>query len=213
MSDAPIMSEGLTLAPESLARALDRLEREDALALDLLDEELRRSLLRAAGELAYREARPIVGEGERAVGQDFEICMTFPARSVFRDFARVLEVLTNQALDLMPAPPFEPIHYNDLAVQRYRPGSRGITPHRDHIRYQGLVALVILAGEARFFVCPDRSGAGAREIPSPPGSLLLMRAPGYAGAKIRPFHMLKDVASHRVSLGLRYDTRADQAIA
>ena len=155
----------------------------------------------------------IVGEGERSVWQDFEICMTFPERSIFRDFARVLEVMTNQALALMPEPPLAQVRYNDLAVQRYRPGSRGITPHRDHIRYQGLVALVILTGEARFYTCADRSGADAREIPSPPGCLLLMRAPGYAGAKTRPFHMLKDVASYRVSLGLRFDTRADQAAA
>lgn len=213
MYDAATIAGKVLATPAALALALARLELEDSLALDLLDEDLRLSLLRAADALPYREARPIVGEGDRAVHQDFEICMTFPEPSIFGDFARALESLTNQALALMPRPPLAQVRYNDLAIQRYQPGSQGITPHRDHIRYQGLVALVILAGEARFFVCADRGGAGAREIPSPPGGLVLMRAPGYAGAKTRPFHMLKDVTSYRVSLGLRYDTRADQAAA
>jgi alkylated DNA repair dioxygenase AlkB len=98
---------------------------------------------------------------------------------------------------------------NDLVVQRYAAGSRGITPHRDHVRYRNLVAIVTLAGQARFFVCRERSGTDAREVAIPPGSLLLMRAPGFAGRSDRPFHFLSDVTSTRVCVGIRHDVQAD----
>ena len=75
---------------------------------------------------------------------------------------------------------------------------------------KGLVSLVILAGDGRFMVCEDRSGANAREIPSPPGCLLLMRAPGLHGRRDRPFHFLTDVTTARMSFGLRYDVRAGE---
>ena len=97
--------------------------------------------------------------------------------------------------------------YNDLIVQRYEPGCVGITPHRDHIAYEGLVSLVILSGEAEFGICADRAGHGGREIASPEGCLLLMRGAGFAGLKTRPFHLLRNVRTRRVSFGLRYDRR------
>jgi hypothetical protein len=35
---------------------------------------------------------------------------------------------------------------NDYIVQRYPAGCAGMSPHRDHIRYTGLVAIVMLGG-------------------------------------------------------------------
>ena len=56
---------------------------------------------------------------------------------------------------------------------------------------------------------PERSGRGAREVPCPPGDLLLMRAPGFAGRRDRPFHYLSDVTQARLTLGLRHDLRTE----
>ena len=79
--------------------------------------------------------------------------------------------------------------------------------------YAGLVAIVTLAGEARFFVCDDRAGAGAREVPIPPGGLCLMRAPGFAGLTDRPFHYLSEVGdAGRISRGIRHDTRPGEPL-
>ena len=75
------------------------------------------------------------------------------------------------------------------------------------MRYTGLVALIQLSGNGRFFVSDTRSGSGAREVAWRPGDLLLMRAPGFAGRKDRPFHYLSDIASERYSIGLRHDTQ------
>ena len=71
------------------------------------------------------------------------------------------------------------------------------------------MAIVNLAGRARFFLCADRGGQDARELPIPPGSLLLMRAPGYDRRGDRPFHMLSEVTETRIALGLRHDVEAE----
>ena len=159
--------------------------------------------------LAYRSATPVVGDGERAVRQRFELCMDIPDHHPVRALAAALDELLDKALCSNPALwDGPPLHFNDLIVQRYEPGKTGITPHRDHIRYAGLVAVVVLSGTGRFCICSDRSGAHAREIPCPPGGVILMRAPGLAGTTGRPFHFVQDISRRRYTIGLRHDTRA-----
>lgn len=197
------------LTPAGLARALDRLNEEPALSVPGLHAEAVRELVEASGTLAYRQARPIIGEGEAAVYQDFDLCMDLPRQGPFRAAAAELEGLLADALALMSPPPLpRPPRLNDLIVQRYEAGSRGITPHRDHIRYEDLVIIIPLSGVARFFVCADRAARAAREVPAPVGHLLLMRAPGFAGTRDRPFHFVTDVTARRITFGLRHDVRA-----
>jgi hypothetical protein len=196
--------------PQTLAAALAKLEAEDAVALPLLSPQGCRALLAASESLTYRQAKPVIGEGERAVHQDFEICMPVPQGSLIHACAAAVEQLLPPALAELREPPLAAAPpLNDLVVQRYATGSRGISAHRDHVRYRDLVAIVTLAGQARFFVCRERSGIDAREVPIPPGSLLLMRAPGFAGRSDRPFHFLSDVTSTRVCVGIRHDVEAD----
>ncbi len=195
--------------PEDLAEALRRLPNEDALSLPLLDEDACLRLAAAAEVLPFRTARPVIGEGERAVLQDFELCEKIPAGSPFHALAATLERLLAAALARLAEPPLAELPpLNDLILQRYPAGSAGITPHRDHIRYRALVAIVTLAGRDPLFVCADRSGRDAREVPMPAGSLLLMRAPPFAGRSDRPFHFLKRVTEDRLSLGIRHDAQA-----
>ena len=210
MRDPALLDEPFLTSVQDLAAAIARLPGEDAVALPLLGDEARLPLLETARQLPYRPARPLVGEGARLVRQDFELSVTFPDDSPFPRFAAALERLLRRALGRLSPSPLTEIELNDLIVQRYQPGSAGITPHRDHVRYEGLVALVNLAGRARFCVCSDRSGSGARELEDAPGALLLMRAPGFAGRRDRPFHFLKDVSEERYSLGLRHDVRAGE---
>jgi alkylated DNA repair dioxygenase AlkB len=202
-------SAWFSATPEELARAIVRLAQEDALSVPLLDGAARRRLTAATAHLSFRPARPVVGEGATAVYQEFEICMPIPTGSLFHDVAAALEALVNQALACLPAPPItSPFRFNDAVVQRYERGALGITAHRDHRRYRGLIVVIPLSGAARFFVSADRAGQAAREIPAPPGSIVLMRGPGYAGRTDRPFHFVRDVGRRRLSLGLRYDADA-----
>ena len=198
------------LTPADLAEALARLDSEEGVSLPFLCPTEGERLAAAGEDLPYRLARPILGTPGKEVCQDFELTVAIPENSVFHDLASALETELDAAMALLPNPPLASLPpLNDLILQRYETTSKGITPHRDHIRYRGLVALVTLVGEARFFVCEDRSGAGAREVPMGPGSLVLLRAPGFAGREGRPFHYLDRVKKRRVSLGLRHDTRPD----
>lgn len=197
--------------PCLLAAALSALSSPDrgAVSLPWLDGARLAGLRRSAARLAYRQARPQVGEAERAVFQDFEISSAVPPRGQLARLAAELEQDLAAALDVMIDPPIAPPRLNDVVVQRYSTGSSGISPHRDHLRYRDLVVLLSLSGRARLFLCEDRSGTGAEEVSIAPGRLLLMRAPGFAGSDIRPFHYLRGVSARRYGLGLRHDrTRA-----
>ena len=199
---------GFLSGPEDMATALLRMAREDAVSLPLLGAPECAALVAAAGRLTYRRARPMIGEGAQAVHQDFDLCYSLQAGSLFHGVAARLERLLARALALTDPPVFAaPPPLNDLIVQRYAAGSRGITPHRDHLRYEDVVVIVPLSGSARFFLCAARDGRTPREIPAPVGAAVLMRAPGFAGSRARPFHYVTDITAERLSFGLRHDVR------
>ncbi len=205
MSDTEI---GFLCDAAGLAVAVRRLAEEDAVGVALLRRADRLAMLEEARALHYRPARPVVGEGENAVSQDFELTVDLPPGGRLLAATRALDRLVGQALArIRPDPLPGGFHINDHIVQRYAAGCAGMSPHRDHLRYVGLVLIVALAGQGRFLVCDDRSGRNAREIPARPGDLLLMRAPGLFGRGDRPFHFVRDIRRDRYILGLRHDSR------
>lgn len=95
----------------------------------------------------------------------------------------------------------------EVAVQRYQPGSIGITPHRDQSRYAQLVAVITVAGSAPFTLCRNRAGDPIRTWQADPGSLVLLRGPGLAGEDGRPMHLVGGpTGAPRTSIGIRMDT-------
>lgn len=98
---------------------------------------------------------------------------------------------------------------NEVYVQRYRVGDLGITPHRDWKRYQYLVAIVTAAGEAEFVLCKNRAGDVLRSWTTGPGSLILLRAPGFAGVNDdRVLHAVRGpLTGERISVTYRMDGR------
>ena len=195
---------------DSLAAAIRRLAEEDAVSLPLVSTATREAMLNQAQVLDYRPAKSVIGEGDRRVWQDCEVSCAVPWQGPIADCARQLDQALTAALARVDPPALtEAFSINDLMLQRYRAGSAGITPHRDHIDYRGLISVITLSGDCRFAVCPDRSGTAARSVPAPPGWLLLMRGPGLFGRKDRPFHFVDGFAQARVSLGLRHDRRLE----
>lgn len=97
---------------------------------------------------------------------------------------------------------------NEVAVQRYQPGSVGITPHRDQRRYAQLVVVITVAGSASFTLCHNRDGDPIRTWQAEPGSLVLLRGPGLAGDPDgRPMHSVGGpTGTPRTSIGIRMDT-------
>lgn len=192
-----------------MSDALVSLVAEDAISLPLLASAALPPLLAAAETLSYCAGRRVIGSGAQAVHQDFDICLTPPKANPLWNLAAELEEHLTRALEgLRPTLIAGRLALNDMVVQRYHSGSFGITAHRDHARYINLVALIQLSGDGRFYTSDTRSGFGAREVYCQPGYLLLMRAPGFAGRKYRPFHNLSDVKTERYSVGLRHDTKA-----
>ncbi|HEX2175642.1 MAG TPA: hypothetical protein VHG70_07005 [Nocardioidaceae bacterium] len=104
---------------------------------------------------------------------------------------------------------------NNAAVQRYAPGSLGVTPHLDGRRFRYLVAVFTLGGVAPFALCSDRSGTVLRQWVTRPGSLVLMRAPGLAGlVDGRPLHTVRGPRNGpRTSFTFRMDSRASRCSA
>lgn len=203
---APLLSD-----PQQLAGAIERLPQEDAVTLPLLAEASVQALLRETESLPYRPAKPVIGAGEKRVWQDCAVSCCVPWTGALAACARRLQETLDAALSLCaPNPLAERFSINDLIVQRYPEGSGGITPHRDHIAYRGLISVITLSGSCRFAVCRDRRGAGARAVPAPVGWLVLMRGPGLYGLQDRPFHFVDRFTEPRVSLGLRYDRRAPE---
>lgn len=194
----------------AMADALRRVGDEEASSLALLPADALGPLLEEARGLRYRPAKPVVGQGDAAVHQDFDLTMEIPPDGALVALARALGRLIGAALATMRAPPLDAFEINDYIVQRYPVGCAGMSPHRDHIRYTGLVAIVMLGGAGRFLVCDDRAGANEREIPMKPGDLLLMRAPGFQGRGDRPFHAVRDITEDRYIFGLRHDARPER---
>ena len=199
----------LRAASDAMAAALDCVTREDAAVLPLLAPADCHPFIESGADLSFRSARPVIGEGERAVYQDFDICLSIPEPHPLWRLTQAVERLVADALAAMDAPPLEVLPLNDLVLQRYPPGARGITPHRDHVRYVGLVAIVQLSGDGRFGLCADRGGADSRVLEAGPGDGILMRAPGFGSVKHRPFHFLDGITVERYSLGMRCDRTKD----
>ena len=208
LSRCPSAEPVLCPARLDLANIVEALSDTGALAVPVLSEDTRLSLLEAARASRYRPARAWVGKGERLVRQRMEVCEHFPAESIFHAFTEGFQKLWDGLLvDATPNPFEGRLAFNDLMLQRYSVGEVGITPHRDRADYRNLVCLFILEGKGRFYVCDDRAGSGAQEIPHVAGDVLLMRAPGFQGSAVRPFHFVRDIESPRYIFGLRQACR------
>jgi hypothetical protein len=190
-----------------IAAVLPIVEAEGAAAIPWLDERAINVLESEAEALSFRVARPVIGEGENEVRQEFEVCRDLPDDGAFQALTSAIEGRLNEALAKRRRHRTgTPLRLNDIILQRYPPGCLGITPHRDHIKYTDLVVIVVVAGDGRFCVCTDRQGRDTIEIPAPAGHLILMRAPGFDDRHRRPFHFLDQVTERRYSFGMRQDS-------
>lgn len=190
-------------------RLLERLAREDAIALPLIPEAARARLLAEQAGYAYLPSREVVGSGPTLVRQQLDWFADFPEGSAFTAFTTAFQALWDAAMAPLNGGGFAtPLNLNEMMLNRYEVGSIGITPHRDHISYRNLVVLLVLEGEGLFRVAAARSGQGARAVPAPPGHAIFMRAPGFPGFGDdagRPFHYVAEITRRRTVFGLRQE--------
>ena len=206
----PVLASRLDLL--EVSRSVSTLPRVGAVACPCLDVSEANALVSVVDQLEYRPAKAITGSDNAPVYQDFDLCYDIPSGHSLWEFAQVLEqALTSALAGAEVDSECYLLRLNDLIVQRYPPGCAGITPHRDHVRYGFLIAIILLTGDGYFGVCDDRQGNESREIDFKPGDLLLMGGPGLIPNFRRPFHFVNGVTDWRRTIGLRYDTHKSDA--
>ena len=206
----PVLASRLDLL--EVSTGISTLPRVGAVACPCLDVSEANALVSVVDQLEYRPAKAITGSDNAPVYQDFDLCYDIPSGHSLWEFAQVLEqALTSALAGAEVDSECYPLRLNDLIVQRYPPGCAGITPHRDHVRYGFLIAIILLTGDGYFGICDDRQGNESREIDFKPGDLLLMGGPGLIPNFRRPFHFVNGVTDWRRTIGLRYDTHKSDA--
>jgi len=165
------------------------------------------SLTELAQKQAFRTAQAEIKHKANSVFQDFEVCFPAPRMGVFDALATCLEInLIAAAADLPKTPFSAPFRFDDFAIQRYAPGSRGIGIHRDGKRYKHIVVIITLAGQSRLFSTETRDGLLRKKIDDRPGRLVLLSADGFLDRHdddARPLHGVDRVFGGRLSVGLR----------
>ncbi|XDZ64626.1 hypothetical protein AB8880_06715 [Alphaproteobacteria bacterium LSUCC0684] len=196
----------------ALGAALDELAAEGTLGVSVpfFSPDEVAALIRQASRLPMRKAKPRAGAQGREVHQDFDICFPAPRQDALADLADLLEICVAEVEKDRNSPFLDgPLTLNDLAVQHYASGSKGIGVHRDALRYRRLVFIITLAGESRFCLCADRDGTGATVLDDSPGMLTILSAPGFRGREgeaARPLHFVSGITGGRLSIGLRDDS-------
>ncbi len=186
----------------NVAALVDRIDREGAVGVAAIDPQRALDIRWAAENLTFAPQAELVSRGR--VRQQVEICDTFPeffpmaiaARKIAADLSRAFSRLDQSPFDTS----FEP---NDVVLQRYLPGSVGITSHHDGTSRINLVCVLVVSGDGAFRLHDDRDGTNPREVFAPPGHVILMKAPGFRGTERGPFHSISNIARGRLILGIR----------
>lgn len=188
--------------PERIVRELAGV---GACSVPVLDEPDRRRLLGEARRYEYRPREEVVGK----VRQQLATFDELPPDSGFFALRDELRAALDASLARLARYPFETrLRFDELVLQRYDPGSIGITPHRDRTAYVNLVCVVTLAGDARFYVTADRSGREPHPLDARAGTAVLMRAPGFRPERPRPYHAVDRVRGPRLVVALRQRARS-----
>jgi hypothetical protein len=139
--------------------------------------------------------------GRRQVQQQVS-SVRVPPSGLFSQFAEDVRSELYHYLGPKSFPGFF-LWFNDQVIQRYEHASLGIQPHRDHSSNINLVVLCGLRGSGRFSVYPDLGKEANLQLEIVPGSILLLRAPGFAGTEDCPVHGVDQIVGDRYLLGLR----------
>lgn len=129
-----------------------------------------------------------------------------------------------------PYPSLATWEADEMSYHVYYDTEVGLSPHRDNLRFYGLVAVVVMEGESDFQVLdrvpvrleydPVRKRdvvvewniRGIYTIPARPGDLILMRAPGLIPnmrSEDRPEHGVVNCKLPRISFMLRANDKPD----
>ena len=180
--------------------------------------EARHGLVAALETAAFERAPEQVGD----VRQDFDILVmkpgegpTDPALSPLLALAEEYEALLRVQAVVLDESWLADFPPTDIHVQRYRPGSAGISTHRDSRQFVKLISVFSLGSPAEFCLFRDRRAPALRRYQLDSGDLLLVRSPGFADRPTAgPLHSVSGPAGEvRYSITLRMEQQAATATA
>ena len=166
-------------------------------------------LLEEARAAPFREARPVVGRGERLVRQRMGVHDGFGADSRFRDLTRHYQAVWDAwlasvaALSLRVPPGLQRSDAAGLRAGRDRDHPRTWIVLR--VPEPDLPVRARRSWPLRHLRGPKRSN-GARIIAHEPGDVVLTRAPGFRGFRPSPVPLSRP--NHRAALRVRVAPRA-----
>ena len=175
-------------------------------SLSLLNKNQLASLIKDISHFKFRKAKAITGN---SVSQDFDVCFPAPRINSLEKLASLLEKLFSESLSEIDNPPIKPPCFNDLAIQKYHKNSSGISPHRDHKKYTGVIVIVTLKGESQLSICENRNGVNTEVINDKPGRIVILPATNFitlSGDNLRPLHFVDNIHKGRLSIGLRQNS-------
>ena len=188
-----------------ITSAIKSLEQVGGVSIPILSEDHRQALLAEALLYHYVKKPEVVGTAN--VRQDFYGVGTLREDSLFwalRDGWTQLLTSKLSEVGRLDSLFDTPLCFNELALQRYEPGSFGITPHRDSSCNINLICVFNLTGHSRFGLCSDRAGQeNITLLDDHPGNVILLRSPGFKAPRQQPFHFLSDIPELRISFGIR----------
>ena len=165
----------------------------------------------AAVVRGYRFTERTGQYGPRGVVQRFSACEEedIPMDSAVRDLSRKFSSLVGEMLaeraddEHFKTPPC----FNDHLILLYPPSDVGLGAHKDHSKYVNLIVSLTLSGESRFNLHDDPENSPSTTFRVTPGMAVFMRAPGFLGEDIRPYHSVTGVSQERISLILKQKER------
>lgn len=169
----------------------------------VLPEDLRRALLAEVDAERYAPLPAV--EGPHGVRQDGEYLVLAGEEVGHRPVVDALRTALVDAVRASGVPGIDAWWPDEVTIQRYAPGSGGISTHLDGRRHRHLVAVLTAEGSAVLRQCSDREGTTVRAWDADAGSLVLLRGPGLAGVEDgRPLHAIDGpVVGRRTSVTFR----------
>jgi dihydroneopterin aldolase len=202
--------QNLGLLDFSTKDLLDSLDQEGAVSVPILKSDYRSALLGEAETYEYHKQPEVVGSMK--VREQISSTYEFKEDSLFYklrdDFQSLLLRKLSSAENIFNPP----LDLNEMSLQLYEKDSLGITPHMDGLSNLNLICVFMLTGHAKFALCDDREGSNPRYLDTSPGRVIIMRAPGYRGRDLRPFHLVSDVTERRIVFGLRQKANKETSL-
>lgn len=188
------------------------MKKRGAVSFPFLTEEECAPLIEEAKKLTYKTKKEY--PGSHGVRQQFATSeIERGGSSLLSVFAEEFEEKIRLLYPTIDMFMFTPeLSFSDICVQWYKADSIGITPHREGQSFRNLIAIILLSGSGTFYLCRNEKGEYAKALHTEPGWCILMRAPGFLGTDVQPYHYVSDIKEERLIIALRQKVKiADPA--